>query len=452
MQQEPAQSGVSLRYLAEVCAEANEATTHDSKPDAEQRVDGTAQASMAGVAKGCSDVDSAEARGAEGAHSVLAASVLVADGSNSDDSILSANPEAYMPGDELLARSGKAASGYIGVERNGRKWEARCSIDGVKRNVGSFLGVLQAARARRDFLQTYEGEKAASAPGAPTAKPGRSPVASGRKQKEWFIYGQKALKLKANGGGKMVRVYYRCSYSGCSAKRQIEKNILPDGQEIEVSVIESGVHSHVPQKATPEETHEMVATDSSGYVAARGSVIPKSCIPHPSRDLVLSRNPAYGTIFLQASEHQSILFASPGFLKLTGFSLCEVLGRSMRFNEARADSLDDVQIRYGDIITSARDIVRLASDQVKMAIERRMEIDGVTMLRKKKDGSIYWDRLLMSPVCDSTGKVSLWMMMMLDITKYNEAEKGRKRKHGDPKAGRDIQRSKGAGQGVSRCA
>merc|ERR1712224_1031801 len=73
------------------------------------------------------------------------------------------NQDGYLPGDAGLDRSGKSLSGFKGVERNGLKWEARYNVDGVKRNIGTYDNALDAARARRDFVQRVNASRPAAA-------------------------------------------------------------------------------------------------------------------------------------------------------------------------------------------------------------------------------------------------------------------------------------------------
>lgn len=73
-----------------------------------------------------------------------------------------------------------------------------------------------------------------------------------------------------------------------------------------------------------------------------------------------------------------IVFANDAFLKLTGYDRHEILGRNCRFLQGPGTNHDDVE-------------------RVRRAIVDRRSIE-VELLNYRKDGSLFWNRLLVSPV------------------------------------------------------
>lgn len=75
-----------------------------------------------------------------------------------------------------------------------------------------------------------------------------------------------------------------------------------------------------------------------------------------------------------------IVFANDAFCKLTGYGREEILGKNCRFLQGPA--------------TNADDVIRL-----KRAIAERKAIE-LDLLNYRRDGSVFWNRLLVSPVFD----------------------------------------------------
>ncbi|KTR81900.1 hypothetical protein NS277_16015 [Novosphingobium barchaimii] len=81
-----------------------------------------------------------------------------------------------------------------------------------------------------------------------------------------------------------------------------------------------------------------------------------------------------------------LIYVNAAFEKLTGFPASEVLGRNCRFMQGP--------------LTDPDDVVRL-----KAAIERREPIE-LDLLNHRRDGTPFWNRLMVAPVFCEDG--SLW--------------------------------------------
>ena len=91
-----------------------------------------------------------------------------------------------------------------------------------------------------------------------------------------------------------------------------------------------------------------------------------------------------------------VVFANDAFLRLTGYGRDEILGQNCRFLQGTGTNSDDV--------TKVRDAI---------ARQESIEID---LLNYRKDGSSFWNRVLISPVFDDEGKLTYFFASQFDVT------------------------------------
>lgn len=95
-----------------------------------------------------------------------------------------------------------------------------------------------------------------------------------------------------------------------------------------------------------------------------------------------------------------IVFANAAFTRLTGYGRDAIIGRNCRFLQGPA--------------TDRADVARLRS-----AIDSRTPIE-LDLLNYKKDGSTFWNRLLVSPVFGEDGQLTYFFASQFDVTLERE--------------------------------
>ena len=97
-----------------------------------------------------------------------------------------------------------------------------------------------------------------------------------------------------------------------------------------------------------------------------------------------------------AQPDNPIVFLNDAFTKLTGYTRAEVMGKNCRFLQGTATNADDVT-------------------RVRNAIARREAIE-IDLLNYRKDGSSFWNRLLISPVFDEAGELTYFFASQFDVS------------------------------------
>ena len=97
-----------------------------------------------------------------------------------------------------------------------------------------------------------------------------------------------------------------------------------------------------------------------------------------------------------------IVFANPAFLRMTGYTYDELLGRNCRLLQG-----------------PATDQATIAAVRDAVAAEREIATE---ILNYRKDGSTFWNALFVSPVYDRNGNVIYFFASQLDISRRRDAE------------------------------
>lgn len=118
----------------------------------------------------------------------------------------------------------------------------------------------------------------------------------------------------------------------------------------------------------------------------------------------------------RAPGYQNI-YVNPALCRMTGYTRDELLGRSM--NLLQGLETDSAVVR-----------------QIREALERGKDCE-VTLKNYRKDGSVFWNELLISPVVDDAGKLTHYIGVQTDVTERRKAEESRR----ELEIARQIQRS-----------
>lgn len=97
-----------------------------------------------------------------------------------------------------------------------------------------------------------------------------------------------------------------------------------------------------------------------------------------------------------------IIYCNPAFLEITGYSQEEVIGRNCRFLQGH-------------------DTDPMAVEQIRQSIRAGQEV-RVVLKNYRKDGTLFWNDLMISPVRDSSGNVTHFIGVQTDITERKQAE------------------------------
>lgn len=104
----------------------------------------------------------------------------------------------------------------------------------------------------------------------------------------------------------------------------------------------------------------------------------------------------HGIIITEATEDNPIVYVNPAFTQITGYTEEETLGRNCRF--LQGPETDQVIVQH-----------------IQQAITERREIK--TLLKNyRKDGSWFWNQLILSPVLDEQGICTHFISIQQDIT------------------------------------
>jgi len=224
---------------------------------------------------------------------------------------------------------------------------------------------------------------------------------SKKRKTTWRKYGQKVLKGKDFVGMDVIRCYFRCSVPGCKVKKQVEKASWQTNAEASVRV--TGIHSHPYQEESISEDEGDGATAGEPRESAiEASRFRRTRDPQPIPPL----NKNLSNEIRDSSPHfvisdptrpdSPIIFASPGFCRLTGYSVDECVGRNCRFLQGKDSNPNAIK-------------------QISMACKLQKEI-RVILLNYKKDGAPFWNLLHITPVKDREGNLISYVGVQMDVS------------------------------------
>ena len=116
----------------------------------------------------------------------------------------------------------------------------------------------------------------------------------------------------------------------------------------------------------------------------------------------LEADPNGITIVDAKEKDMPIVFVNAAFSEITGYSASDILGKNCRFLQGR-------------------DTDPSAVGQIKQGLQETRCVD-VSLINYRKDGTPFWNRLLINPVFDSNGDCSHFIAIQQDITRHKERE------------------------------
>ena len=145
-------------------------------------------------------------------------------------------------------------------------------------------------------------------------------------------------------------------------------------------------------QATPGQVERDEARISAEIAGTDGGIDPFVAAVHATRMPMVITNPRL--------PDSPIVFVNDSFCRLTGYDRDEIVGRNCRFLQGAETDPADVQ-RLREAI----------------AAPRAIEID---LRNYRKDGTPFWNRLLMAPVHDAAGELAYFFASQLDVTLERE--------------------------------
>ena len=91
-----------------------------------------------------------------------------------------------------------------------------------------------------------------------------------------------------------------------------------------------------------------------------------------------------------------IIFVNDAFCRLTGYDRGEIVGRNCRFLQGAGTDKDDIA-------------------RIRMAVAARQKIE-IAIYNYRKDGTPFWNQLLLAPVKDASGAVAYFFASQYDVT------------------------------------
>lgn len=99
---------------------------------------------------------------------------------------------------------------------------------------------------------------------------------------------------------------------------------------------------------------------------------------------------------------QPIIYVNPAFERMTGYSAAEILGKNCRFLQGKENKQPELE-------------------RLRTAI-RQQENCTVLLRNYRKDGSLFWNELSISPIHDDDGVLTHFVGIQIDITERKQAE------------------------------
>lgn len=172
------------------------------------------------------------------------------------------------------------------------------------------------------------------------------------------------------------------------------------------------VGSEAPVEETGEEVAgtvpggELDPGSVAGIAAGRIDSAPDGRVTDPEIEMRAMDAAPVGIVLVDPTRPDNhIVYANEGFERLTGYSRAEVLGRDPRFLEGERTRTDPVA-------------------ELREAVESG-EPASVELRTYRKDGSVFWNSVVVAPVRDDRGELTHYVAFQRDVTDRKESERER---------------------------
>ncbi|HEX6938724.1 MAG TPA: response regulator [Longimicrobiales bacterium] len=199
----------------------------------------------------------------------------------------------------------------------------------------------------------------------------------------------------ASGAGAFVRLY--------AAAPDVPVLILADRDD-ELAALKS-VHAGAADYILKDQLTPILLSRAVRYAVERartGDALRRAAEEN-SRLAAAIGNLATGVVITDpnAPDHP-VIFANAGFLRITGYTAAEVMGRNLR-------------------LLQGPDTDPVAVEEIRQALAARRPCE-VVLLNYRKDGTPFWNQLTISPVCNEVGDVVHFVGLQTDVTDRIAAE------------------------------
>lgn len=219
------------------------------------------------------------------------------------------------------------------------------------------------------------------------------------------------------------------SLIGASSERVIGKRVQQFVADKDWPVLQSQFEQLVSESVpalgvtvrliTGERTQDTVSVSSTvefeGETAIQSVFLPLSESPVPKEMFAsaIDDAPVGITVADATADDCPLIYVSDGFTEITGYSRPEVIGRNCRFLQGEETHPEPVA-------------------RMRVAIENE-EALTVTLRNYRKDGTMFWNRVTITPVRDDTGEVTQFLGYQEDVTaaKLQQKERQLYKQHAD---------------------
>nr|AML76573.1 putative LOV domain-containing protein [Posidonia australis] len=180
------------------------------------------------------------------------------------------------------------------------------------------------------------------------------------------------------------------------AARAVEWGHVVKSESGEGSSVIVGVRSSGEESKSRERSVKSIKTSDAPSSESESNV------PHISEEVKGALSTLQQTFVISDATRPDcpIMYASSGFFSMTGYPSKEVIGKNCRF--LQGPDTDQMEV-----------------EKIREAVRTGKSYCG-RLLNYKKDGTLFWNLLTITPISDDSGKVIKFIGMQVEVSKYTE--------------------------------